>query len=87
MRALHCGTKPDEVTTKNEELYGRNQEKSRCQENTVWWKWICQGHEIITSVRCCQRSKKDGVSKRPLVWSIFQIAAPRTLRVPLSRKY
>lgn len=28
-----------------------------------------------------------GVGKRPLLWGIFQIAAPRILRIPLSGKY
>lgn len=60
MQALHCGTKPAEGTTKNKELYGRNQEKSRYQENTVSWKWIRQGHEITKSVRCYQQSKDGG---------------------------
>lgn len=80
------GTKPNKGTTKNAELYGRKQ-KSRCLEITVRWKWICQGHEIIESVRCCQRASRMRVGRRPLVWSILQIAIPRMLRVPLYHKY
>lgn len=32
-------------------------------------------------------ARRMGVGRRPLVWGIFQIAAPRIFRVPLSGKY